>query len=93
VNPTDTLALLKDLSSGVSKSICYQCREDEGAQSPIHTLDRGWGSCRDFAVLFIEAARSLGFGARIVSGYIYNPDQDLVGSRDAGSTHAWAKVY
>jgi transglutaminase-like putative cysteine protease len=92
-NPTDTLALLKDLSAGVSGWIRYQSREDEGAQSPIQTLDRGWGSCRDFAVLFVEAARSLGFGARIVSGYLYNPDQDSVGSRDAGSTHAWAEVY
>ena len=44
-------------------------------------------------MLFAEAARSLGFGARIVSGYLYNPDQDIVGSRDAGSTHAWAEVY
>ena len=57
------------------------------------TLDRGWGSCRDFAVLFAEAARTLGFGARIVSGYLYNPDQDRVGSSGAGSTHAWAEVY
>src|SRR5664279_2207893 len=71
-NPTDTLALLKDLSSGISGWISYQSREDEGTQSPIHTLDRGWGSCRDFAVLFVEAARSLGFGARIVSGYLHN---------------------
>ena len=41
----------------------------------------------------VEAARSLGFGARIVSGYLYNPDQLLVGSADAGSTHAWAEIY
>src|SRR5580704_13742893 len=92
-NPTDTLALLKDPSTGVSGWICYQSREDEGTQSPTQTLDRGWGSCRDFAVLFVEAARCLGFGARIVSGYLYNPDQDIVGSRDAGSTHAWVEVY
>ena len=92
-NPTDTLSLLKDLSSGVSGWISYQSREDEGAQAPAQTLDRGWGSCRDFAVLFIEAARSLGFGARIVSGYLHNPDQTLTGSGDAGSTHAWAEVY
>ncbi|MGA7657662.1 MAG: transglutaminase domain-containing protein [Methylocella sp.] len=92
-NPTDTLALLKDLSTGVSGWIRYQSREDEGTQSPIQILDRGWGSCRDFAVLFVEAARSVGFGARIVSGYLYNPDQKLAGSRDAGSTHAWAEVY
>jgi transglutaminase-like putative cysteine protease len=92
-NPTDTLALLKDLSAGVPGWIAYQSREDEGTQSPIETLDRGWGSCRDFAVLFVEAARSLGFGARIVSGYLYNSDQDSVGSSGAGSTHAWAEVY
>jgi transglutaminase-like putative cysteine protease len=92
-NPTDTLSLLKDLSVGVSGWIGYQSRDDEGAQSPIETLDRGWGSCRDFAVLFVEAARSLGFGARIVSGYLYNPDRNLAGSSGAGSTHAWAEVF
>ena len=90
---TDTLSLLKDLGAGVSKWINYQSREDEGTQLPVQTLDRGWGSCRDFAVLFVEAARNLGFGARIVSGYLYNPDQDAVGIGGAGSTHAWAEVY
>jgi transglutaminase-like putative cysteine protease len=90
---TDTLALLKDLSLGVSGWIRYQSREDEGTQSPVQTLERGWGSCRDFAVLFVEAARCLGFGARIVSGYIFNPDQTLVGSTGGGSTHAWGEVF
>jgi hypothetical protein len=32
-----------------------------GTPSPTQTLDRGWGSCRDFGVLFVEAARCLGF--------------------------------
>ncbi|RBP03045.1 transglutaminase-like putative cysteine protease [Roseiarcus fermentans] len=90
---TDTLALLKDLAAGVSVAIGYQSREDEGVQSPIETLDRGWGSCRDYAVLFVEAARHLGFGARLVSGYLFNPDQMLRGSSDAGSTHAWGEVF
>jgi transglutaminase-like putative cysteine protease len=92
-NPTDTLALVKDLSAGVAGWISYQGREDEGTQSPIQTLDRGWGSCRDFAVLFAEASRSLGFGARIVSGYLHRPDQSIVGPGDAGATHAWAEVF
>lgn len=90
---TDTLALLKDLSAGVAASIGYQSRDDQDTQSPLRTLERGFGSCRDFAVLFAEAARCLGFGARIVSGYLYNPDQGKRGSADAGSTHAWAEVY
>ena len=92
-HPTDTLALLKDLSAGITGWINYQSREVEGTQSPIETLDRGWGSCRDFAVLFIEAARSLGFGGRIVSGYLYNPDHSHLGSAGPGSTHAWAEIY
>ncbi|QIB36360.1 transglutaminase family protein [Ancylobacter pratisalsi] len=91
--PTDTLALLKDINSGVAAWISYQGRDDEGTQSPIETLDRGWGSCRDMAVLLIEAVRTLGFGARIVSGYLHNPSQEIVGSTGAGTTHAWAEVY
>ncbi len=90
---TDTLSLLKDLGAGVSGAVSYQSRDDEGVQTPVETLDRGCGSCRDFAVLFVEAARGLGFGARIVSGYLYNPNQGSTGSADAGSTHAWAEVY
>jgi hypothetical protein len=65
---------------GVAERISYQSREVEGTQSPTQTLDRGWGSCRDFAVLFAEAARGLSFGSRIVSGYLNNPAQDTVGS-------------
>ncbi len=90
---TDTLALLKDLGAGVAHWINYQSREDEGTQSPIQTLDRGWGACRDLAVLFVEAARSLGFGARLVSGYLYDPDAMFRGMAGDGTTHAWAEVY
>lgn len=92
-NPTDTLSLLKDLNAGVAQRIQYQSREVEGTQSPNQTLDRGWGSCRDFAVLFAEAARKLGFGARLVSGYLHDPNHDLAGSAEVGSTHAWAEVF
>lgn len=92
-NPTGTLALLKDISAGVAARVTYEVREGEGTRSPEETLSRNQGSCRDFAVLFVDAVRSLGFGARIVSGYLYDPDQDFVGSGGAGSTHAWAEVY
>ncbi len=92
-NPTDTLSLLKDLNTGVAQYVQYQSREVEGTQSPNETQERGWGSCRDFAVLFTEAARKLGFGARLVSGYLHDPNHELVGSAEAGSTHAWAEVF
>lgn len=90
---TDTLTLLKDLCAGVAARVAYETREGEGTQSPTETLRRNRGSCRDFAVLFVDAVRSLGFGARIASGYLYDPNQTAVGSDGAGSTHAWAEVY
>jgi transglutaminase-like putative cysteine protease len=94
-SPTDTLALLADLNNGVAAWISYQSRETEGTQTPVETLNRGWGSCRDLAILLIEAARSLGFGARVVTGYLYNPaaDGDAAAAIGAGTTHAWADIY
>ncbi len=92
-HPTDTLSLLKDINNGVQAWVEYEGRDDEGTQSPVRTLNRRRGSCRDLAVLFVEAVRTLGFGARIVSGYLHNPSQDIVGSQGAGTTHAWAEVY
>jgi transglutaminase-like putative cysteine protease len=91
--PTETLSLLQDLNAGVANGIAYMAREDEGTQSPDQTLALGLGSCRDLATLFVEAVRSLGLGARIVSGYLHDQSRTLVGSADGGSTHAWGEVY
>ncbi|NTW37087.1 MAG: histidinol dehydrogenase, partial [Syntrophobacteraceae bacterium] len=62
--PTDTLSLLKDINAGVLAWVGYQSRIEEGTQSPVQTLDRGWGSCRDMAVLFVEAVRHYGQAGR-----------------------------
>lgn len=106
--PTGTLALLRDLNAGIGNTMSYQSRTDHGTQTPLETLQRGWGSCRDFAMLLAEAARWLGFGARLVSGYIYLPDLDPGigmpapphddGKSEAagpapGATHAWVDIY
>jgi transglutaminase-like putative cysteine protease len=92
-NPTDTAALLADLNNGVGNGIVYESRETEGTQSPIETLDRGRGSCRDLAVLLVEASRSLGFGARIVTGYLSDHAGGDRFRRGGGTTHAWAEIY
>ena len=51
------------------------------------------GSCRDFAVLTIEAARSLGLAARFVTGYLYLPENRRSERTGGGATHAWLEVY
>jgi len=92
--PTDTLSLLQDLNHAVRSLTEYVRRDDEGTQSPVHTLTNATGSCRDLATLFIEAARHLGIGARVVSGYLYDPTPaGATDSRQHGATHAWAEVY
>jgi transglutaminase-like putative cysteine protease len=91
--PTDTLSLLKDLNQGVTRRLRYEARHAEGTQSPDETLQLGVGTCRDMATLLAEAARLLGFGSRIASGYLYDPDLRRVGSAGFGSTHAWVEIY
>lgn len=85
----DTLQLLKQLCDGIGADIAYRNRPEEGTNPPLVTLALAQGSCRDMAVLFAETARQLGFGARIVSGYMDDPTATLA----ADTTHAWAEVF
>lgn len=87
----ETQPMLERMLRAIKDGFAYARREAEGIQTPAATLALGSGSCRDFALLMIEAARSLGFAARFVSGYLYDPAAD--GSTGAGSTHAWVQIY
>jgi transglutaminase-like putative cysteine protease len=92
--PTNTFNLLATMNAAIRGSFEYSAREEEGTQSPVETLERRSGTCRDYALLFIEAARSLGFGARFVTGYLYDPALDGGDAmQGAGATHAWAEIY
>src|SRR5215510_7302143 len=93
--PVNTLDTLKAINAAIHRELTYQPRYAEGTQSPIDTLTQRTGTCRDYALLFIEAARTLGIGARFVTGYLYDPKLDGggAGMQGAGATHAWAEVY
>ena len=90
-----TMELLTRLTHGVKERLRYVARENEGTQTPDETLAKGGGTCRDYALLMMEAARSLGFAARFVTGYLYDPalDGGPSGTQGAGATHAWVQVY
>jgi transglutaminase-like putative cysteine protease len=91
----DTLEILTAMTHSVRSDFVYAARTAFGTQEPVRTLESGSGSCRDFALLMMEAARSLGFAARFVSGYLY--DEKLVGAEGGlvggGETHAWVQIY
>jgi transglutaminase-like putative cysteine protease len=90
---TPTGALLKTLTYAIKEGFAYSRRSESGTWSPVTTLSLGRGSCRDLALLMIEAVRSLGFAARFVSGYIYVADRDGPTRLGGGSTHAWCQIY
>ena len=92
--PTGTLAMLTDMTQAIKRDqFVYLARDAEGVQTPVQTLRLRSGSCRDFALLMIEAARALGMAARFVSGYLYSPANDNAGNVGGGATHAWVQVY
>jgi transglutaminase-like putative cysteine protease len=92
--PMRTLDLLAAMNAALQPHILYGERHESGTQSPAETLEKKTGACRDFAMVFIEAARYLGFGARFVSGYLYDPALDRGDATQAvAATHAWAEVY
>jgi len=88
-----TLELLTRLSQGINQGFLYRRREAKGIQQPLETLRLGHGSCRDFAMLMIEAARSFGFAARFASGYLASALDAPLGGSAHGATHAWAQIY
>ena len=69
--PVESYVLLRQLSRHIFDSLAYQVREEPGVQTPQETLQKGTGSCRDFANLLMEACRCAGLAARFVSGYLY----------------------
>jgi transglutaminase-like putative cysteine protease len=88
-----TMDLLRSITLGIRRDFHYMRRVAKGVQSPAETLKSRCGSCRDFAVLMIEATRSLGLAARFVSGYIFVPGTDSGVTDGAGATHAWMQAY
>ena len=94
--PAESTDVLDRLAAAIHYGFGYGRREERGVQSPGATILLGRGTCRDFAVLFMEAARLLGFAARFVTGYLYDPGADGCGEgalSGGGSTHAWADAF
>lgn len=87
--PIQTYSLLQRLNLHIQQTLRYQVREEPGVQHPLDTLSRGTGSCRDYAQLFMEAARRLGLASRFVSGYLHAQPSTV----NFGATHAWAEVF
>jgi transglutaminase-like putative cysteine protease len=84
----NTLSFLSELNQRLYKGCQYTIRETGDPLPPGVTWTTRSGTCRDFAVLFVETCRAIGLAARFVSGY---QEGDL--DSDDRHLHAWAEVY
>lgn len=75
------------LCSAIHEACAYETRDVGEPHQPQKVWQDRKGSCRDLAVLYVAAARSVGLAARFVSGYFFDekPQQPHL--------HAWAEVY
>jgi len=87
---TDTVSWLFALNESVNRSIVYIRRDEPGIQPSLTTIKLGTGTCRDYAVLLIDCARSLGLAARFVSGYLFDPANN---GTIPGDMHAWVEIF
>jgi transglutaminase-like putative cysteine protease len=83
------LAFLDRLCHTIHEHADKHIRPSGDAQSAAQTLATWRGACRDFTVLFLAAARSLGLPARFCSGY-----QTAAETPDGRRyLHAWPEVF
>ena len=83
-----TATFLSKLNQQIYENCEYVIRETGDPLPAGITWKEKSGSCRDFAVLFMEVCRAVGLAARFVSGY-QEGDPDQI-ERDL---HAWVEVY
>ncbi|HYC63099.1 MAG TPA: transglutaminase family protein [Reyranellaceae bacterium] len=90
-----TFEVLSRMSAAFPRDFTYSMRFEAGIQPPAQTLELRGGTCRDYALLMMEGARSLGLAARFVSGYLYDPALDRAPGEasDTAWPHAWVEVY
>src|SRR5260370_41216144 len=81
------------LPDAIKEGFTYTRSAEHGTQEPIVTVRMGRGSCRDFALLMIEAVRSLWLAALFVSGYLYGPSRERPENIVGRSAHASTRVF
>jgi transglutaminase-like putative cysteine protease len=84
----NVVGFLSELNQQIYHNCDYGLRETGEPYPPGMTWSQKSGSCRDYAVLFIEVCRAVGLASRFVSGY-QEGDPDF----DDRHLHAWAEVY
>ena len=79
------------MTHALRQEFAYELRMSGKPEAACTTLERQRGSCRDFAVLLMTAARRLGIAIQFMSGYVYSASAGSAPT-GGGHTHAWARA-
>jgi transglutaminase-like putative cysteine protease len=79
---------LHALSARIMAEVPYEIGATHSGTSAEEAIERGAGVCQDHSHIFVAAARSMGYPARYVSGYLMMNDRV---HQDA--SHAWAEAH
>lgn len=86
---SETVSFLAGVNTALHQKITYEPRDEPGIYSPAELMDRGKGSCRDYAAFLQKVLQVEGLATRFVSGYLLETG-DMQG---AEAMHAWAEIY
>ncbi len=93
-SPLPSVEALVTLNHWIFANLGYERRDEGAAWSPAQTLATGRGACRDFSVLLAAVLREHGLAVRLVSGFLWEPEdtpkEDL---RAESALHAWVEAY
>ena len=79
---------LHNLAAMIAERVSYTTGSTDATTAAEDALLQGQGVCQDHAHIFLSAARTLGYPARYVSGYLL-----IDGQTAQVATHAWAEAH
>ena len=85
---TDDIPRLHALSARILDAVPYEIGQTDADTAAEGAIEIGAGVCQDHAHIFLAAARSMGYPARYVSGYLMMEDRV---HQDA--SHAWVEAH
>ena len=82
------LSRMHALSALINERVIYETGRTEVTTTAEEALKAGHGVCQDHTHIFIAAARTIGYPARYISGYLMMDDRI-----DQEAAHAWAEAF
>jgi transglutaminase-like putative cysteine protease len=86
-------AVVEAVMAWVRERVAYVRGATQVSSTAQEVWEQGAGDCQDLSHVTIALLRCVGVPARYVSGYLYAKDEDRVGEKVVGESHAWVEYF